>query len=406
MRIKLFFFCFLVFLMGMTCGMGTVALGQTNPLEKRILIKSAQNDKPDIRFQHLQFPENCKNNDLTLLNEYVLGQVDFTQYQEPELFFKALEWVSLQWQHDGFNQPHDSLSSYEILQNVRNGERYRCVEYGKVVSDLLLSMGYVSRQIGMQSKDVAYGGFGMGHVASEVWSDQLQKWVFIDPQFSIYAKYKGKVLSFYDIYLLKQAGKFDKIDFITSSAYLKASGAEPKSHAENYRGFLRSYFGAMVTGYKIGEKNFQMVLLLEKQDPYMTFQGFPMDNLLFTSDPFDVYVPLNNANMVFAYNIPQDFMVKAMEVFASGEIDSDDKFLALRQSKGITAVPDFTLKLNHNMPWFSYFEVKADGQEWKRVDGDTYAISLEEGTYTILVRAVNQAGHKGKPAKVEVYYGK
>ncbi|MTI67514.1 MAG: hypothetical protein FH753_13090 [Firmicutes bacterium] len=65
------------------------------------------------------------------------------------------------------NQAPKNMSSYEILKNVKKGERYRSVEYGKVTADILLSLGYVSRRIGVRSKDADYGGFGMGHVASE-----------------------------------------------------------------------------------------------------------------------------------------------------------------------------------------------------------------------------------------------
>ncbi len=32
----------------------------------------------------------------------------------------------------------------------------------------------------------------MGHVVSEVWSNTLDKWIFLDPQFSIHAKHQGR----------------------------------------------------------------------------------------------------------------------------------------------------------------------------------------------------------------------
>lgn len=103
------------------------------------------------------------------LTSYVFERIQFRKYTDPGLFIEVMDWVASQWKHDSFNQAPSDMSSLEILKSVHEkGERYRCVEYGKVMADILSSMGHYSRQIGLRSTDVAYGGWGKGHVATEV----------------------------------------------------------------------------------------------------------------------------------------------------------------------------------------------------------------------------------------------
>ena len=86
-------------------------------------------------------------------------------------------------------------------------------------SQILKGLGYITRSIGLRKKNVAYGGFGMGRIASEVWSNKLKKWVFVDPQFSLYVTH-NQYLNFYDMYLLKKQGEFDEISFHISPDYI------------------------------------------------------------------------------------------------------------------------------------------------------------------------------------------
>ncbi len=136
---------------------------------------------------------------LSILKKYVEKKgFSLTGSKEFLAIEKALKWSSSQWEHDGMNQPPKGFRALDILKNVFDKkERYRCVEYGIVLSELLQAYGFVTRTIALRSNDVAYGGFGQGHVAMEVWSNDLSKWIFLDPQFSAYMTYKGRPLNLY-----------------------------------------------------------------------------------------------------------------------------------------------------------------------------------------------------------------
>ncbi len=59
--------------------------------------------------------------------------------------FSAINsWVSNLWQHHGSNQPEKNDPIY-ILEQVKKGERYRCVEYSIAVSGCLNADGIPSR---------------------------------------------------------------------------------------------------------------------------------------------------------------------------------------------------------------------------------------------------------------------
>lgn len=57
---------------------------------------------------------------------------------ESQFVLEALAWVNSQWAHDGINQPPKHFSALDILKKVHNEkEKYRCVEYGIVLSEVL-----------------------------------------------------------------------------------------------------------------------------------------------------------------------------------------------------------------------------------------------------------------------------
>jgi hypothetical protein len=133
---------------------------------------------------------------------------------ESDFVVSALSWVSNQWEHDGFHSPPPTFQALDILKAVhQKRERFRCVEYGVVLAELLQAYGFITRTLFLRSNNVAYGGYGQGHVAMEVWLNDLQKWIFLDPQFGVsLTAGKSKVpLNFYEIYQEKKAGRFAKL---------------------------------------------------------------------------------------------------------------------------------------------------------------------------------------------------
>jgi hypothetical protein len=93
-------------------------------------------------------------------------------------------WVHGLWEHHSSNTPARNDPIY-ILQKVAEGERYRCVEYGIVISGCLNAVGIPSRIMSLKTKDVETSESGSGHVVAEAYLPDIGKWVFLDGQWGV-----------------------------------------------------------------------------------------------------------------------------------------------------------------------------------------------------------------------------
>ncbi len=367
---------------------------------KKISVIQSNNGVLNDNYRHLNIPPDISDKKLIKLRKYVLQNIPLNKYSGPELVVRSLEWVSTQWKHDGMNEPPEGVSSYQILMNVVKGHRYRCVEYGKVLADLLQSLGYISRGIGLKTKDVAYGGFGMGHVASEVWIDRIRKWIFLDPQFGIYVKHEGTFLNFYDMYLLKRDGKFDEIEFIPTNGYLKYHSFSADKVVEDYKAFIQRYFGYIDTSYLTDDKTkISLTLPLEANYQFLTFQGMAVYKGVFTEKVDDFYFPLNEVSILMNYRTKHDFL----KIFKKHKIKTNTDFM--EKMHLFCALPKYDLNFINNMPWFHYYEVRLDQNEkWKRLKKEKYKWDLRDGHNKFEIRGVNKAGISGPSTVVEIEY--
>jgi hypothetical protein len=361
---------------------------------RKIEILSSSNGPLNINWTRMIIPDSINALEYLELKKYVMKNIEFHARKEPERFFELMTWVSSRWPHDGWNEAPDSLNSLDILKNAEKGEKYRCVEYGKVLKDVLLAFGYISRAVGLKSPDAAYGGAGMGHVATEVWSDNLNKWIFLDPQFNIYAKYVATPLNIYELYYLKKDGRLDETDFISLNA---ETGKEEKN--ADYRDFISRYLGYMDIRLRESGQPFNLVLKMEGRKDYLTFQAFPFGKNIFTEKEEDLYFPVNRTMALIDYS-PEEYR-RSGEEYKNRGIESVEDFN--KNMPAFAARPDFVLTFLNNMPWFERYEAFLNGKEIK-VENGSCRVILDKGTSRLKVRAVNTAGIKGTVTEIEFRY--
>lgn len=116
-----------------------------------------------------------------LRNDYKLDEITKNAASDIEKVKIILNWVNNQWEHSGTNSPEKS-DALSILNEVKQGKKFRCVEYGIVCAAALNSLGYKSRVIHLKTKDVETVLLGAGHVTTEVFVPQFNKWIFLDGQ--------------------------------------------------------------------------------------------------------------------------------------------------------------------------------------------------------------------------------
>ena len=305
---------------------------------------------------------------------------------------KALKWSSSQWKHDGMNQPPKGFRALDILKNVFDKkERYRCVEYGIVLSELLQSYGFITRTVALRSNDVAYGGFGQGHVAMEVWSNDLEKWIFLDPQFSTYLSYDGKPLNVYEIYKLKNVKKWKSL---VVESPKKLSVKDKK----DYKSFLVNYLGHVSVSGK--DKTTKISLFLETRKPILTFQGMTGPKVIFTDKHEEVYPQINRVS----YSLEFKEKVKNFQKLVKKlDIKTNDDYL--KHMAEFAAVPIFKVSLQNNMPSFSFYEYRsAKNESWKKLKNSKFDWDAMKKTNLLEVRAINSFGRSGPVTFLKLSY--
>ncbi|MEA5403619.1 transglutaminase domain-containing protein [Arcicella sp. DC2W] len=135
-----------------------------------------------------------------------------------------LNWTRSQWEHRGDVSPkkNDAIS---ILDEVKEGGRFPCFAYGYVLASQLKVSGFKSRVIYLKTSDIATSMRGGGHVATEVFIDELQKWVFVDAQFNAMpflnnvplnaVEFQNAIRTNFDKLEFKSLGNVDKMSYIS-----------------------------------------------------------------------------------------------------------------------------------------------------------------------------------------------
>ena len=118
-----------------------------------------------------------------LRDEFALESLVADAVSDIERVASVTEWVHGLWKHDGRNTPSESHPLY-ILRAVAEGERFRCVEYGVVITGCLQALGIPARTLGLKMQDVETRASGAGHVVTEAYLRDLQKWVMVDGQWN------------------------------------------------------------------------------------------------------------------------------------------------------------------------------------------------------------------------------
>jgi hypothetical protein len=293
------------------------------------------------------------------------------------------------------------MNSLEILKAAKSGRNFSCIEYAKVMSDILTTHGYISRVVGITTSNIAYGSIGEGHAVSEVWSNTLRKWIFIDPQFSIHARYKGQFLNFYEMYDLKKRGKYNDIEFDVSDSYCRVNRRNRKDILMEYKAFLSRYFSYMMIDIVKDGKSILLIYGLDGKDQFLTSQGGNGKTSIFTDNIHDMYFDLNQTTILFDFNIPT---LDCSTIVQKYDIKNRQDYLS--KMSEFASVPDFTLSFTTNTPWFSHYEVKHDEKsDWKTIQSiNNYQWKLHDGMNEIHVRSVNQSGIYGVITKMQIQY--
>lgn len=356
------------------------------PPLRKLTVVASNNHLLGERYKTLMLPPDCNVQYFKQMRDIVRKDIDVSRLAEFDAMKALTKWVSTLWNHDGRYVPPMSTSAIDMLENTKKGMRYNCEGYARVLFDALSAHGYVARMTFLRKKSSEYAGLGSAHVAVSAWSNQFNRWIYLDPQFGGYLAKDGVPISFMD--MARGLAKRDTCEFVV----IDGSNDVFKSFVPQFDGFVSSLM-------KIGGTfRFVSMPVDSTVKQYFSFQGLPADGTLFTNNPFHLYMPVNEVSMTFyskssvnydsvmkKYNIvdPQDY-VRYMPFFAIG--------------------PKFDVKLDNNMPWFSHYEYAINGQAWTKVKGATFQLVFQPGRTDLRVRGVNARGVPGPVTSMLLSY--
>ena len=144
----------------------------------RVALTDSHNE--EIRFTSIPFEyERFDEPQLIELRQrYQLDRVVADAQTELEKMIKLRNWVAAQWEYDPPISYYPAWDAREILQ-LRRGF---CVQYAIVYMQCALSLGMQTRFVfGWLPNTWVGGKWICGHEVNEYWSNEIGRWVTMDP---------------------------------------------------------------------------------------------------------------------------------------------------------------------------------------------------------------------------------
>lgn len=227
-----------------------------------------------------------------LRTEYGLDTMTTNLKSDLDKIKTILDWTHNQWTHSGSNTPSKS-DPLTILEEAKEGNNFRCVEYGIVSAAALNSIGIPSRVFALKTADVEKVRYGAGHVAAESYSKEFKKWIFIDGQFNAIPILNNIPLN---------AVEFLKAitENIGNLKIINIKGEISKEEKEKYINWISKYlfyfdirFDNRYISYKdkikINGKSKLMLVPLNTDNPFIFQRKSKIDYCLYTNNINDFY---------------------------------------------------------------------------------------------------------------------
>jgi hypothetical protein len=329
-------------------------------------------DSPDLGFAGLHRFDDWSGPRMKELRErYHLAAVVAGKRTELERQLALLSWVHGRWSHDGWNEPPhpDALT---ILAEAAAGKHFRCVEYSVTLAQVLQSMGYPARKVGLK-RDGSSFGVSKGHVVTEAWNNELGKWILLDGQNDATWQEGDRILNAAEVRELFLGGRSNVLRMVGHGSPWMKDWNEPEQRAEWVRYFDHLDYSADNAIFDHGNSTLELDLVRAGGPPELLFQGDALHQAQVTAVT-RIYPPLDQVHVDLA---------------ATGKDGA----------VGDTLTVTFTTVT----PWFHHYEVVDNGRRSQQAGGKL-RWTLRPGSNALSVRAVNAAAVAGPPSQVEVVY--
>lgn len=382
-------------LCGLCCLLPLLASAADVPPIKRITVIETSNHRLDRGANGLALPGDLAAPEIVALREYISPHLKLEGDREFDLLRAIARLVHANLTHSTLAVNNTATTALEMFKAAGQGQAYSCVEYSRILRDMLHAQGIPARSVSLLSKDIAYGGLGSSHVLVEAWSNQFDKWLILDAQFGLYAERDGQPMNVYELYEAQARGEFAQVQFRPLSKHSPAAAVNKT--ANEYRAFIAGYLGYMTAQMLADEERVPVLLRLHGRDWPLTSQGLARKAHIVADDRHDMYFGINHSSVLLEFRREAQ-PINQQQVL----IESADEYRA--KMAQFAAVPDFDVTPHNNMPWFSYYEYRVDDGGWQVLKAEQFRWRLREGMNALALRAVNQAGRRGPATMMKIRY--
>lgn len=266
---------------------GIIQFGPSKQIHNIQFTDTGQNDAYHFIYQNTENSPEL----ITLKSLYLLDSIAQQGNSELEQILYLMNWTNSRWKHNGSNKPSSS-NTLTILKEAEEGKQFRCVEYGIVLRSILASIGLEARTLGLKTKAVEVTSSGAGHVLTEVWSNQFNKWVVLDAQVNLIPTLNDIPLNAVEFQkAMVQGQNFKLVDI---------NGEVSAKRRKSYLRFIAKYlyyfdfkFDQREVAYdslfKVNDKTVLMLVPDDAKKPTVFQKKFDMTYLEYTNSLNDFY---------------------------------------------------------------------------------------------------------------------
>ncbi len=347
-----------------------------------ITISMLRSDNPILDVRAALYPSPLQPSDsiARVIRAMTAKPCPLLQLSEDSAFNTALSFVHSRWKHDPLHSVADRSTTPELLKRAERGERFTCVEYAKVLSDILIANGFVARMVGLSRRNISNPLSGARHVGVEVWSCHRNKWIYLDPQFGFRVFRHDSALTARELQLALR----DSVSGLHFEGNELCDGSQHElrdSMITQFKLFIRIHNAFLDIPYLIdGQVGLAMLVPDDRNEPLL-FQGEPLSGIEYTKDAALFYAPMGQVHAELQYDYHSNSPQKPLEH------------------------PSYTLRCSTSFPWIRQFEYHVDNMSWQKVGSNELKWQLHPGKNEMYLRALCSSGCYTRESHLSVYFG-
>lgn len=307
-----------------------------------------------------------------------LDQVIAGAKDELEVFVRLGDWTNSQWPNSNPNPypPWDALTILDWIRAKKTGGF--CAQYAVVLVQAGLSLGYSARYLAVAPEK----GEDNGHLTVEVWSNQYDQWVVIDPFFNARYEREGKPLSGLEIHQALVQGKAKEI------LVIRGQGGNGEKNSKASEQEMIAYYFHLAADLRNNHLS-RPLPFWDRRQGYLSWQdrstdGRPQIFSRFTRDPA-------------AFNFPQNQVEVQFEPTGPSSV-------RLRLRTAMVNFQKFEVQTEPGTAWLLRLEGAAIGLDPLQGSVLVFDWPLQPGDNFLSVRGRNAQGISGPPSSFRINF--